>query len=85
MFEVELSSMTADVHFDDREIALFDRMGVGIFVRGFNTFDHATALAVVRKAQRILPSVPKYELRRYKAIIGGIINAFGPEFAEEVK
>jgi hypothetical protein len=81
MFEQTLEEMTATVWIDDKGAEVCRHNGVAL-VRGPLRLTYPDAVVVVDQMQALVPSVPKYQQARFRAVLGQICNAFGPEFWE---
>lgn len=82
MFEQTLEEMTASVWLDQREAAMLDQLGVAKLAAGFHTLTYPEAVELVEKMQRLSSGVRKHLQPRYRACMGSVCNAFGPEFWE---
>jgi len=83
MFDQELENMTATVFFEHKDVAILDQYGVAIFEYGQRTMGYSEAADLVEKMKRLIVSIPKRLLPRYRACMNSIRFAFGPEFCEK--
>ena len=82
MFERSLEEMTARVFLESKDVSVLDQTGVAVFAQGDLPLTYQAAADLVEKMKRLQGGVPNRLLPRYKAMMGSIRNAFGPEFLE---
>lgn len=82
MFERSLEEMTARVFLESKDVSILDQTGVSVFPPGDLELTYQAAAALIEKMKRLQVGVPKRLQPRYRAVMGSIRNAFGPEFLE---
>ena len=81
MFEVNLKDSSASLFLSPDDIETLGYNGHrDILAPGWNTLTYDKAVETIRRLYETQPNVPKYQQKRYTAIINGILTAFGPEF-----
>lgn len=79
MFEQTLEEMHTSFYVTTEEARLASEYGVPL-VAGAQDVTYPQAVAIVHQMEHLYISVPKYKRKRFKAILGSLRNAFGPEF-----
>jgi hypothetical protein len=82
-----LESMTATIHFENKDAAMLDEfgvsvLGVDIIAPGPRLLTYPEAVDIVDRMKRAMPGIPKRLMPRFRATMNGIRTAFGPEFWE---
>ena len=81
MFQQSLENATASFYVDDKEARLASEYGIPLHV-GFQRLTYLDAVGLVQQGDKLYPSVPKTQRRRFYALMSSLRAAFGPEFLE---
>ena len=79
MFEQTLEEMRPSFYVTLDEARLTSEYGIAL-VAGNQDITYPQAIALIRQMEHLYISVPKYKRKRFKALLGSLRNAFGPEF-----
>ena len=81
MFERKLEDATARFYVDEKEARLASEYGIALKV-GEQELTYLDAVRLVKQGDKLFPSVPKAQRKRFLALMCSLRTAFGPEFWE---
>lgn len=79
MFERGLEDATARFYVDENEARLASEYGIALKVGG-QDLTYLDAVRLVKQGDKLFPSVPKAQRKRFLALMCSLRTAFGPDF-----
>lgn len=84
MFEQSFDEMKASVFVGNTEAGMAFRYGIATINLGYNEITSNDALELIRKMDRLQVNVPKRLHKKWQALRGSFVMAFGPDMLERL-